>query len=89
MILIDLILYIINNVRDVENESYYILVLNLKYGLVLFNIYIYVYFFKVKYNVNVFFEFYYLLFDNIIVICFGVWFMICFILFRFLIIFYL
>lgn len=58
MILIDLILYIINNVRDVENESYYILVLNLKYGLVLFNIYFY--FFKVKYNVNVFFEFYYL-----------------------------
>lgn len=58
MILIDLILYIINNVRDVENESYYILVLNLKYGLVLFNIYIY--FFKVKYNVNVIFEFYYL-----------------------------
>lgn len=58
VILIDLILYIINNVRDVENESYYILVLNLKYGLVLFNIYLY--FFKVKYNVNVFFEFYYL-----------------------------
>lgn len=53
----DLILYITNNVRDVENESHYIPVSNLKQGLVLFNIHLYSS--KVKYNVNAFFEFYY------------------------------